>query len=231
MIPSLVLLGTDTAVGKTTVAEALLHLARLRGLRLVPFKPVETGATPVPADAVRLLEAAGLPDLTLADVCPYPLRLPVAPSVAARLENVVLTATDLRARAEALVSRAEALLIETAGGVLSPYGGGLTSASLAEHFDSHILLISANRLGTISHTALAIAELRRRDLDLRGLILVNTTADPTPDRASNAAEIQALTGLAPLGTLRHCPSPTPATLAAALAADVDLSALLGGALA
>lgn len=231
MTPSLCLLGTDTAVGKTTVALALLHLARLRHLRLVPFKPVETGCAPTPADAVRLLEATGRRDLTIADVCPYPLPVPVAPSVAARAAGLSLTASDLLARANALASSADALLIESAGGLLSPYGSGLTSLSLANLFASDVLLVSANRLGTINHTALALAELRRTRVHLAGVILVDVTEEATPDRPHNAAEIHALTGTAPLGTLRFCPSPTPSTLAAALAADVDLSPIFGGALA
>src|SRR6185369_4812142 len=95
-------------------------------------------------------------------------------------------------------------LVETAGGVLTPYSPSLTAASLAELLDLDVLLVAANRLGTINHTALALAEIARRRLRLLGLVLVDVTpAAGQPDRPFNAAEIQASTGVRALGTLRH----------------------------
>jgi dethiobiotin synthetase len=88
--------GTDTGVGKTTVAIGLLAAARGLGLRPVPFKPVETGCDPNPRDAEALRRASGTA-LPLAAVCPFALRLPAAPSAAAAAEHVQL---DVHALAE-----------------------------------------------------------------------------------------------------------------------------------
>jgi dethiobiotin synthetase len=121
------------------------------------------------------------------------------------------------------VAHGNLLLVETAGGLLSPYSATFTGADLAVDFGLPVLLIARNGLGTINHTALAIAELRRRALPLLGLILVNTSADSSPDQDTNASLIALQTGLSPMGTLPYLgPSPTPALLAAALESAVDL---------
>ncbi len=244
----LLLLGTDTGVGKTALGRGLLCLAHQRGLTLVPFKPAETGCAPEPADARDLLHAATfcncanattpsapthgvlarLRSLTTADICPYRFPAPIAPSAAARAAGIAIDPGVLARTAARLASLGDALLVEGAGGVLSPYGPGFTGASLAELLALDVLLVAANRLGTINHTALAVTELRRRNLDLRGIVLVDVTPDGGPDREDNATEIEALTGLAPLGILRHSPAPTPHALAVRVAADIDLRPLFAG---
>lgn len=227
----LFLVGTDTGVGKTTVGIGLVRLAARRGSRLVPFKPVETGCDPNPRDARLLRNAANIPDLAVSDICPFPFPAPVAPSVAARLAGSSVSTEALLARAHALVNHGDALLIEGAGGLLTPYGPEITAASLADLFDIPILLVAANRLGTINHVALSVAEIRRRRLRLAGIILVDVSATQQPDHAFNSHEINAITGIAPLGTLRHCPSGDPDGIADALASDILLGSLLDGILA
>jgi dethiobiotin synthetase len=227
----LLIAGTDTGVGKTTVACGLLALARRRSLSLLPFKPVETGFAEGESDAARLLEASGRTDLSLADVCPFRFAAPVAPSVAAHLAGTSISPASVQNAARRLATRGAALLVETAGGLLTPYGPGFTGATLAELLDIDILLVAASRLGTINHTVLTLAELRRRKLRCAGLILVETTPEATPDRPFNAAEIEAASGMAPLGTLRYCPPLADADrIADALITDVRLHELLGGAL-
>jgi len=230
-VRGLFLIGTDTGVGKTAVGQGLLRLAHRRGFRLVPYKPAETDWQATTSDAQRLLDAAALPGLTIADVCPFPFPDAVAPSVAARLSGRPLSTSILVAHGEAQAARGDALLIEAAGGLLTPYGPGLTSASLAYHFGIDILVVAANRLGTINHTALTLAELSRRALRLAGFVLVDVNPLPGPDHATNAAEIATLTGVFPLGVLRHSQSLDADSLADAVAQDLDLSTVLDGALA
>jgi len=247
----LLFLGTDTGVGKTTLGRGLVQLAHQRGLALVPFKPAETGCAPEAADARALLDAATLCDcdsegpsgprghgdllrlrrLTTNDICPYRFADPVAPSAAARAAGVSIDANLVRATAARLATFGDALLVEGAGGVLTPYGPAFTGASLAELLDLDVLLVAANRLGTINHTALAVSELRHRGLNLRGVVLVDVTSEGGPDRARNAAEIAGLTGVTPLGVLRHTPAADPRALASRISADIDLRPLFDGRLA
>lgn len=226
----LILLGTDTGVGKTTLACGLLHLAHLRALSLIPYKPAETGCDPHPEDAARLLHASGITDLTVADICPYPLRKPVAPSVAARLEGRLIEKAVLLERAAALSRGGRPLLVEGAGGLLTPYGPGLDGATLAALLDLEVLLVSANRLGTINQTRLTLEALDRRGLRCRGFVLVDVGPIRGPDSDTNASEIQAATGAAHLGVLPFVTASTPGNLASAVRENLDLSLILDGAL-
>lgn len=224
----LLLAGTDTGVGKTTVARGLLRIAHDRNQRLIPFKPVETGCDGnPPRDASYLLEAASLPGLTLDDVCPYAFAAPLAPSIAAGLERRSIDIDSIVARAGRLSGLGDALLVETAGGLLTPWARGFTAADLAAVLALPVLIVAANRLGVINHTALVAAECRRRGLPCIGFVLVDVSSTPTPDRPFNATEIASHTGIPSLGTLRHIPDLQTSTIARHVAADLDLGTLLG----
>jgi dethiobiotin synthetase len=219
--------GTDTGVGKTAVSVALLRLARNQGIALLPFKPVETGcAGKAPRDALRLRAASCRPDLPLTWVCPYPFDPPTAPAAAAAERRMRIVPARLFSRAATLAREGDALLVEGAGGLLSPYGPSLTGADLAAGLGLPLLLVARNGLGTINHTALCLAEIRRRRLPFAGLMLVDTSPAPTPDRATNADLIAALTGERALGTLPYVKGMSPDRLARALAASFDATTLL-----
>jgi dethiobiotin synthetase len=219
------LVGTDTGVGKTAVGCALLVLARRLGLRPVPFKPAETGCDPTPSDALRLRAAAARPDLDLALVCPYQFSLPVAPALAAALGGHDLSPATLAALGADMATRGDFLLVETAGGLLTPYGPTFTGADLAAAFALPVLLVARNALGTINHTALALAELRHRALPVAGLILVETSGESTPDRPHNPRLIEALTGERALAVLPFLPAADDNQLADELARQINPAAL------
>jgi dethiobiotin synthetase len=112
--------------------------------------------------------------------------------------------------------------VETAGGLLSPYSSHLTPADFAAALGFPILLIARNGLGTINHTALAVSEIRRRALSLLGVLLVTTDSSFSPDQRSNHSLISASTGLEPLGVLPFLDLQTPAKIADALQANINL---------
>ena len=220
-----VVLGTDTGVGKTAVGMALLRLALRRHLRAVPFKPVETGCDgSTSSDHARLLAAASVV-LPLEEVCPHRFAAPVAPALAASQAGVCLTAAGLAAAAARAALGADYFHVETAGGLLTPYGPRFTAADLAAALRLPVLLVARNGLGTINHTSLAVNELRRRHLPVAVLLLVDTASLDTPDRPHNAALIAEHAGITPLATLPFVPDPDPDRLADALAAQVSPAAL------
>jgi dethiobiotin synthetase len=230
VLPGAIILGTDTGAGKTTFATALLRLAHRLGLRPVPHKPVETGCQPTPDDALRLLSASHRTDLSLLDVCPVQLSLPVAPALAAEAAELTLRPAALAGVARDLAGRGNFLVVETAGGLLSPYGPRFTCADLAAALPLPIILVAPNRLGTINHACLAMAELARRHLHLAAFILVDTSPDSTPDRPHNGRLIADQTGILPLLTLPFLVQPDPDQLADALSARIavpDLFLRLG----
>jgi dethiobiotin synthetase len=243
-VRGLFIAGTDTGVGKTTVGCGLLRLARRRGLALLPFKPAETGVDPDPLDTLALRAAAGRGDIPIAEICPYRFQPPIAPAAAAALAGVTITMTVIAAAAARQSARGDGLLVEGAGGLLSPYGPRLTCADVAQGLGLPVLLVARNGLGTVNHSALALAEIERRGLTLVGLVLVDTAPVPTPDRDSNAALIMEMTGVRALGTLGHVSGAALAappytgdavadvadTFADALARAVDVHALLAACL-
>jgi dethiobiotin synthetase len=229
-LQGVVVLGTDTGAGKTTFSTALLRLARRSGLEPVPHKPAETGWDEQTSDAAALRRAAERPELELSDVCPIRLPLPVAPVLAAAAAGRTLDAMSMAATARLLATRGNYLLVETAGGLLSPYGPRFTGADLAAQLGLPIALVARNGLGTINHTALALAELHRRNIPPAILVLVDTTPTATPDRPHNARLIAEQTGVAPLVTLPFVPGLDPDELADALEAQIapeELFARLG----
>lgn len=199
---AILITGTDTNVGKTWVACAIAEALRARGRRVGVMKPVETGVVDAPEDAERLRRAAGDP-APLDDVCPYRFRAPLAPAVAAGLEG---RAVDLD-RLVSLIARrrtsVDVLLVEGAGGLLVPIVGQATFLDLARRAGLPLVIVAANRLGTVNHTALTARVARAEGLSVVGFALSQSAPATDESVASNAATIGDLTGLPCLGSLGH----------------------------
>jgi dethiobiotin synthetase len=218
--------GTDTGVGKTTVSCGLLRLLACSGYRPVPFKPVETGCRRgVPADARALRDAALRPDLDLDLVCHLTFSEPIAPAAAAALHGTRIRRSSIRAAYRRLLPLGNYVIVEGAGGLLSPYAPGFTGADLASDLELPVLLVARNALGTINHTALAVAEIRRRRLQLAGYLLVTTAAVPGLARQQNAGLLTDLIGMPPLAVLKHFRHPTPDQVARELARSLPTNFL------
>jgi dethiobiotin synthetase len=206
-VSALFITGTDTGVGKTYVGCALAAALRARGLRVAVMKPVETGVVREPEDALALRAAAGDP-APLDDVCPYRLRAPLAPAVAARLEGVTIDVERLVALAQRRAREADLLVVEGAGGLLVPVAGRVTWAELAARLALPLLIVAANRLGTVNHCALTARVATSAGLSARGFVLSQPAATTDESAATNADTIATLTSLPVLATLGHGPVPT-----------------------
>jgi len=206
---ALLVTGTDTGIGKTFVACALAHALRARGRTVAVMKPVETGVVSEPEDALRLREAAA-DRAPLEDICPYRLHAPLAPAVAARAEGVTI---DL-GRLETLIRRrqaaADVLLVEGAGGLLVPIRDGITYADLAARLGLPVLVVAANRLGTINHCALTARAAAAAGLTVLGFVLSQPSPEPDASTTSNTATIEDLTGMTCLGEIPHLDDPAHA---------------------
>jgi dethiobiotin synthetase len=220
--------GTDTGVGKTEVARALLERLAASGLRPVALKPVETGcASDAPEDALALRKACGPPGdaLELDRVCPYRFELPAAPLVAAGGRTIDL------GRIEALVREAMGpIVVEAAGGLLvpltreivqgSPVSRMVTNLDLAERLGLPVVLVGRAGLGTLNHCALSAQALLARGLEVAAIVLNRVAAQDDPTVATNAAILEELTGLRVLGPLPFVASAQarPRALASVVAA-------------
>ncbi len=207
--------GTDTGVGKTEVAAALVEGWRARGLDVAGMKPAQSGVEDgLPTDADRLRAAGGNADpVELA--CPYSLRAPLAPAVAARLEGVTISLDHVLACARELARRHAAVVVEGAGGLLVPLTERETYADLARALGLPVLVVARAGLGTVNHTALTVEALRSRGLAVLGVVLNRSAPVADPSEPHNAAEIERLTGARVLEALPF--EPDPAARAALLA--------------
>jgi dethiobiotin synthetase len=195
--------GTDTGVGKTEVACALVGGARAAGLDVGAMKPAQSGLVPGEAsDAERLRQAAGGAD-PMDLVCPYQFGPPLAPGVAARLAGVEISLPRIVEAARALAARHAALLVEGAGGLLVPLTPAGTYADLAVALGLPVLVVARAGLGTVNHTALTLEALRARGLAVAGVVLNRTVPDDDASVPHNAAEIERLTDARVLATLPY----------------------------
>lgn len=194
---------TDTAVGKTEVACALLREARARGLDAVGAKPAQSGLVPgEPSDAERLRDASGGTE-PLEAVCPYSFAAPLAPAVAARLSGIAISFERVLDSVRALAARHEAVVVEGAGGLLAPLTERETYADLARALGLPVLVVARAGLGTVNHTALTVEALRARSIPIAGIVLNRLAPEDDPSVPHNAAEIARLTGIAPAALLPY----------------------------
>jgi dethiobiotin synthetase len=155
-VPGLFVTGTDTGVGKTYVAALMAQSLVAAGYCVGVYKPAASGCrlegkTLVSDDAVALWEAAGRPG-ELERVCPQRFAAPLAPHLAAREEGKRLNVDLLYDGLDCWRNRSDVVLVEGAGGLMSPLGETHYVADLAHAFGFPLVVVSPNRLGTISQT-------------------------------------------------------------------------------
>lgn len=187
--PGLFVTGTDTGVGKTVVTCALARALRAAGVDVGVQKPSETGVGPGgPADALALRAAAGASD-PLCDVCPEPRALPAAPAVAGEAEGRPVDLGRIRAAHARVRARHAVVLVEGAGGLLVPLGGGASMADLAAELGYPLLVVARGALGTVNHTLLTLEVAAARGLPVAGVVVSH---GPLPLSEADASNLGAL---------------------------------------
>jgi dethiobiotin synthetase len=166
--------GTDTAVGKTLVAAALLRLANQQGLSTLGLKPVAAGCELIDGvwmndDARELMLASSIePDYQT--VNPLALKKAMAPHIAAELENIEIDCDALIEHNKSLLNKADFTVIEGAGGWQVPLNDSTTMADLAVGIGCPVILIVGMRLGCINHALLTAAAITQSGLTLAGWV-------------------------------------------------------------
>lgn len=176
--------GTDTGVGKTEVACALLGAAGRLGWRAVGMKPVAAGARRLRAcwtnDDVEALDAASAVRVAVRLRNPYLLRPPVAPHIAAREAGVQLRIDVILRAYRELARHADLVVVEGAGGFRVPLSEHADLADLAARLRLPVVLVVGVRLGCLSHALLTAEAIERRGLELAGWVA--NRIDPTMRR-------------------------------------------------
>lgn len=175
MNPAYFIAGTDTDVGKTTIAAGLLHAARLAGLSTLGAKPVASGCELSSkglrnADAMALIAESSL-KLPYEQVNPFAFEPAIAPHLAAREAGVALSVQALLTpMREVLANGADFTLIEGAGGWRVPLSGQANLSDLAVALKLPVILVVGVRLGCINHALLTAEAIARDGLQLAGWV-------------------------------------------------------------
>lgn len=198
--------GTDTEIGKTTIAAGLLHAARQAGLTTAAVKPVAAGCERTAEglrndDALTLL-AECYPPLAYELINPITLESAIAPHIAAREENVGLSVELLAGACLQVFDRnADLTLVEGAGGWKVPLNEEQTLAELAVDLKLPVIMVVGLRLGCINH-ALLTAE----SIAASGLRLVGWVANQVDPNMSRPREnLETLRKLLPAPCLGEVP--------------------------
>ena len=199
--------GTDTGVGKTLVACGLAAILKECGYRVGVMKPAETGCAErdgqlFPQDAFYLREASGCSE-PLEKICPYRLRAPLAPSVAAEMEEVKIDIDQIVKLYAEISSAHDITLVEGAGGLLVPILPHYTYVDLAKLLKLPLLVVAANRLGVINHLLLTLEHASCRGLNVLGYVLNRVTHEPSLAADTNQEALLSLTAVPCLGEVPY----------------------------
>ena len=169
--------GTDTGVGKTVFAALATVYLRQQGFRVAALKPLCSGGR---EDARQLRAAAGKV-LSLDEVNPWHFRAPLAPVLAARKEGKRVRLREVVAQIQRVLKRFEVVVVEGAGGLLSPMGEDFDSRDLIAALKATPVVVCSNKLGAVNQVRLVLEALPRATARRARIVLVNP---PKPDVAS-----------------------------------------------
>jgi dethiobiotin synthetase len=215
--------GTDTEVGKTVVAAGLVRGFVSRGLRVAVMKPIASGSTHTPQglrndDALTLMAAANVA-APYERVNPYCFEPAISPHIAAEEAGIAIDLGQIRRNLDALgASQADYVVVEGAGGWLTPIGPDTSMKDLARALDLPVVLVVGVRLGCINHALLTKLAIEAHGARFAGWI-ANTLAAAMPRLKENLETLTRVLGEPALATVPALtPCAPPLELAAAAAA-------------
>jgi dethiobiotin synthetase len=219
--PAIFVTGTDTEVGKTFVSVALARALASHGMRVSAMKPIASGAEHTPAglrnaDALALAEAINI-SVPYEKLNPYCFEPPISPHIAAEEAHVAINVGTIRARFDELVSGAEFVIVEGAGGWLAPISSTQSMADLAVALEIPVVLVVGLRLGCLNHAALTRGAIEAKGAPFAGWIA--NAIDPELQRPDeNLATLERLLRSEPLAVFPFRPDSTVSGDCAARAA-------------
>lgn len=162
-----IIAGIHTGIGKTVVSAVLSKV-----LNAHYWKPVQAGIEePTDTETIQSLLKEG------AKILPerYVLKMPASPHIAAHVEGVNIQLKDFE------LPSYNHLIVETAGGIMSPLGDGITNLDLMQLFDLPVILVIGDYLGSINHSLMSIEVLKSTKLTIKGLVFSGTPVQSSRD--------------------------------------------------
>lgn len=203
------LTGTDTEIGKTFVTAGLAVTMQSLGYSTCVYKPVQSGAV----GEIGSLQAPDL--LYVNNLDPYVktratylLKEPLAPSVAAEIDKVVIDKNAIVNDYNELVKTSECTIVEGAGGMMVPVAPKLIMTDIAKALKLPVLIVVRPDLGTVNHTLLTINHAISSGLKVRGVIINNYPSNTTDLAIKSAPRlIEEYSDTKVLGILKHFDTP------------------------
>jgi dethiobiotin synthetase len=200
--------GTDTGVGKTTIAAALSLCLKQRGFCIGVMKPIETGLAAEDckkSDAEYLRSAVGCVD-PLEIVNPYRFSAPLAPVAAASHAGSAIDIERIVAALEALAAKHEYVVVEGVGGVMVPLTPQFQVRDLIARLRLPAVVVGRTSLGGINHALLTVEALNRRGIVTLAIALNQSVSLPSTDQMqidSTVGLVRELSGVPVLGPVRY----------------------------
>ena len=173
--------GTDSGVGKTVFTVSLLASLRQQGVNAAALKPICSGGR---EDAKKIL-AVSEGVLSLDEINPWHFRAAIAPTLAARQEKKKVKLAQAATHTRAMQKRFDILLVEGAGGLLSPLGENFNSRDLILATRATPVIVAPNRLGVVNQVLLTLEALPK-SYQAKGRVVLMPTPKPDGSTKSNA---------------------------------------------
>lgn len=178
---------TDTDVGKTFVTAGLAAIMQSLGYRAGVYKPIQSGAIVKNSFLIA-------PDLAfikkidpyINTLSSYVMKAPVAPSLAAELEDVKIDMDVILRDFNTLSAKCDTVLVEGAGGIMTPCAPGILISDIAKALNLPLLIVARPDLGTINHVLLTINHAKDAGLNVAGVI-INKYPEGSTDMAIKTA--------------------------------------------
>ena len=165
----IVITGTDTGVGKTLLTAQLTRHLRTQGVKVAALKPLCSGGRDDARALHRVLDGA----LPLDEINPWFFRAPLTPLLAARMENRRVSLREVVTQVRGVAKQFEVVLVEGAGGLLSPLGEDFSTRELIGALDAEVFIAAPNRLGVVNHLRLTVEALPSRFAQRARIILMS----------------------------------------------------------
>jgi dethiobiotin synthetase len=242
MVRGFFIIGTDTGVGKTVIAAALIRTIGFLGLRVCGMKPIETGCLKsefrvhpptaeefrvkervlLPSDGMFLKKMAGMDD-SIDLVTPIRLANPLAPFPASEIEDTPVDIEKIKKAYAELSKKYEAIVVEGIGGLLVPIKKDYFVLDLARDFGLPIIIVSRPGLGTINHTMLTVNYAIKEGLPVAGIIInYSLPPDSTLAEKTNPEVIKQISPVPIIGVFPYLENMESTTIEKAAVKSLDI---------
>jgi dethiobiotin synthetase len=223
--------GTNTGVGKTTIASGIAWMLRERGFNVGVMKPFASAKKPFSIkfkseDSFLLSRAAKVKD-TGSEINPFFYSVAEAPFVASRLMNIMdLDLQTALMLFQKLALKHDYMVVEGIGGIMVPLTKNKTVADFVRLIRLPVLVIALTALGTINHTLLTLQLCKDYDLDVRGIVINGMPKYPTMAQRRLPETLEELSGVKVISVIPHSKRVTTRSIAFILDKQSDIENIL-----